>query len=185
VRSTAALILLIVGCQGEKVSEPSDAASADSSEVGACNVPGNLALNPSFEVASDVSVVNWPASFKSKVGGAHDCERYVEWRMSEDFELASQMYVPLGGEAPAGTVFELAVWVKSLDGNTAPLNLYFEGAKDDYSQKQTTAITAEWTHVGASFTLTKPTSEATIAFRVGGPGKRAFAFDLVTLIRKS
>ncbi|MBI2392871.1 MAG: hypothetical protein HYV09_25020 [Deltaproteobacteria bacterium] len=192
-------VIVLVGCHGTTVESPADAAlDASTADVGAevasdaapdttpdaatCNVPNNLVLNPSFEVATESAAANWPPAFQPKTGGAYDCERYVEWRNTADYELVAQE-IPLGEEAPVGASYEGAAWVKTLDGNTAPIALYFEGAKDDYSQQLTGVVRAEWTRVSAVFTLAKPASTATLAFRHAGPGLRALAFDLVSVRR--
>lgn len=194
-------VIVLVGCQGTTVEVATDAgdgsvdvateASSDvasetapdtAADAATCNVPNNLVLNPSFEVATDTAVANWPAALKPKTGGAHDCERWVEWRTEVDWELVAQGF-SLGEEAPVGASYEVAAWVKTLDGNTEPFALYFEGAKDDYAQQLTGVLRTEWTRVSAVFTLAKPTTTAMLALRQSGPGLRALAIDLVSVRR--
>lgn len=192
---------LVAGCHGAEVVS-SDAASDDAAlsetiaedsaadaagDVAplACNVPGNLVRNPSFEVVSGGAVASWPAGLVSKTGGAYDCERYVEWRPAGTSDLLGQDYLGTGGEAPAGTSFEVSVWAKTIDGNTDPVVLWLEGAKDDYHLQPTSSVGTSWTRLSAIITLAKPTSQIAVAVRLGGEGARALAVDLVSVVRKS
>lgn len=182
------------GCQGDPVSasdaasdaasEAGDAASDGAADAGRCDVPGNLVRNPSFETVAGGGVSSWPNFLVSKTGGAHDCDRYVEWRTA-DSDLAEQSNINLPAEAPVGATFELSAWVETLDGNTDPIVLYLEGAKDSYESKPTVALSTTWKRVSAEFVLTKPTTQLTVAFRVGGPvPTRVVGIDLVALVRK-
>ena len=171
---------LLAGCQGETVQSTTDGGTAD---TGSCEVANNLVLNGSFENAAGEAIANWPTAFKSINGGAYSCARYAEWRTTQPFDRANQDIFPTE-MAPVGATYELAVYAKSLDGNTAPFSLYLEGASNDYSDRVTTAIRVDgWTRVSALFTLTKPTARITMAVR-SSTELRVLGLDMMTLIRK-
>lgn len=160
------------------------AGDADAAPL-ACNVPGNLVRNPSFEVVVGGAVASWPAGLVSKTGGAYDCERYVEWRPAGTSDILSQDGISTGAsEAPAGTTFEVSVWAKTIDGNSDPVVLWTQGASDDYQSHFTSSIGTSWTHLTTTFTLAKPTSQLLVALRLNTETPRALAVDLVSLVRK-
>jgi hypothetical protein len=176
-KSALFLTAMLLSCQGEAVTTTSDAGATK------CSVPNNLAINPSFEVGENIPT-NWKGSLKPVSGGAYDCNKYAEWKTIEAYEIADQD-VDLPAEVPAGTTFELSVYAKALDGNNAGFQLYLEGGAGDYSQLPTGNIkTDAWTRVSATFTLKKPTTRISIAFRSGTPDLRTIALDLATLIKK-
>lgn len=188
---------IVAGCHGAEVVSPDAAAESgpaetaaddgvgDVAEVAACDVPGNLVRNASFEVVIGGAVASWPAGLVSKTGGAYDCDRYVEWRPAGTSDLLGQDYLGTGGEVPPGTSFEVSVWAKTIDGNSDPVVLWLEGAKDDYHLQPTASVGTSWTRLSAIITLAKPTSQIAVAVRLGGEGARALAVDLVSVVRKS
>lgn len=149
---------------------------------GTCEaLAGNLLGNGSFErVSSDGGVPGWSADAPLTIhdGGAAHCQLWASYDAPDNSSML-QTEFDLPAVAEAGTLLEIGLSARSLDGETRGIVVQLRNRQGGYSPARTAqlAATGEWTPL----TVTLPLAErgAQLQLELIPDRVRSVAFDRI------
>ncbi len=140
-----------------------------------CQVPGNLVVNGSFENGATIPTGWNDPNLSSNNGGAADCARWVTFAPT----VAWARFGQLGHHAlEAGDVIEIGAYIRSLDGNTEPAEVFFSGTGGDFYLSITAPLSGTgWYKAQGTHRLTTTVTEFTVGVGAALNGPRTLGVD--------
>ena len=145
-----------------------------------CSLADDLLNNGSFErpgASSAFAAWNGTPELIRHEGNADSCRFWAEQTSTTADAIYLENPFDLGAPAPAGTMFELGVSLKSLDGNHQPMVIQLRVRNSGYTVARTDRLNNDgsWTKVFVQLALPEASSE--LSFEMNSEEPRSVGID--------